>query len=215
MVTALPSMMEDLELPITRLDQASWIVTGYLLGYTVAMPSWGGSPMSMAAPAALSVLIFMAGSALVALSPGLLWLVGARIFQAIGGGALVPVTMAIAGDLFGQRLDRRFSLAVALGVVGAVAEAGGVLGPLYGGLMLNFVSWEWIFWVNLPAGFTIGLLVLLLAPANGILGQGAALPVDYAGGLLIAGSLALLALVLTRQGGESWSPQVMALLAVG
>lgn len=214
-VTALPRMMQDLELPVTELDRASWIVTGYLLGYTVALPLTGriADVYGYGRAYAGAVLVFAAGSALVALAPGLGWVVGARIFQAIGGGALVPVTMAMAGHLFppGRR-------GLGLGAIGAVAEAGGVLGPLYGGLLLQALDWEWIFWINLPAGAVILALVLLGIRRRK--GTASAVPprsagVDYVGGLLIAGSLALLALGLTRQGGEPWPPALMALLFLG
>jgi MFS family permease len=64
-------------------------------------------------------------------SPGLVWLVAARFVQAAGGGAVVPVAMAVAGDFYGS--ERR---ALALGLIGMVTEAGGVLGPLYGSLIV-------------------------------------------------------------------------------
>ena len=208
-VTALSSIMSDLELPVTQLDQASWIVTGYLLGYTVAMPLMGrvSDTYGHTRIYVLSMFIFVIGSMLVALSPGLGWLVGARIFQAVGGGAMVPATMAIVADVFGPR-----QRGMALGAIGAVAEAGGVLGPLYGGLLLQRLDWQWIFWVNLPAGLAIALSVLFLAPGPV---RHVASPIDYMGGLLIAGSLALLALGLTRQGGQAWSPVVMTSLLGG
>ena len=74
-----------------------------------------------------ALLLFMAGSAGVALAPDLNWLIGLRVFQALGAGALVPVSIAIVGDVFPP--ERR---GTALGLVGASAEAGGVIGPLVG-----------------------------------------------------------------------------------
>ena len=72
-------------------------------------------------------------------APGLVVLVAARFVQAVGGGAVVPVAMAVAGDLFGQ--TRR---GLALGLVGAVTEAGGVVGPLWGALITRALGWPWI-----------------------------------------------------------------------
>lgn len=105
---ALPKMMSDINLPITRLDQAAWIVIGYLLGYTFAMPLMGrvSDVYGHNRIYIFSLLIFMAGSVSIALASNLQWIVGARVVQAIGGGALVPVAMAIAGDVFAEKIGR-------------------------------------------------------------------------------------------------------------
>ena len=91
-VAALPSVMVDLEIPLTDLDKASWIVTGYLVSYTVAMPLagrlsdvYGRVRMFQAA-----LVVFSIGSALVAIAPDFPWVVSARVLQAVGGGATVP-----------------------------------------------------------------------------------------------------------------------------
>ncbi|HZK49646.1 MAG TPA: MFS transporter, partial [Thermoleophilia bacterium] len=127
-VTVLPAIMRTLHIPYTKLNDAAWIVTGYLLGYTVAMPLFGRLAdvrgrrlMFMAA-----LGVFALGSVLCVLAGELRWLVAARVIQAAGGGALVPVAMVVAVGLLPERR------AFALGLVGASAEAGGVLGPLYG-----------------------------------------------------------------------------------
>jgi MFS family permease len=108
------------------------------------------------------LVIFIAGSILVALTrtPGLQpsfaleWLVISRVIQALGAGAMVPVSMALVGDLFPP--DRR---ATPLGVIAAVDTAGWVVGHLYGGIMIRlFSDWRLIFWLNVP----IGLLAFVL-----------------------------------------------------
>ena len=206
-VTALPDIFIDIGLPVTRLDQGAWIVTGYLLGYTAVMPlmgrvsdSYGHSRIYL-----LSMLIFMLGSALVALGENLGWIVGARIFQAIGGGALVPVTIAIVAESFPA--SRR---GIAIGAIAAIAEAGVVLGPLYGGLVLRFLDWRWIFWVNLPLGAAVMALVLARVRS----GRRPGVAVDYLGGLLLAGSLAALALGLSGEAvlpsGPGWRTGLLA-----
>ena len=97
-VAALPSVMVDLEIPLTDLDKASWIVTGYLVSYTVAMPLagrlsdvYGRVRMFQAA-----LVLFAIGSALVAVAPNFPWIVSARVLQAVGGGATVPIGLAMA-----------------------------------------------------------------------------------------------------------------------
>lgn len=198
-VTVLPSILHDLRVPLTRLDSASWIITGYLLGYTVAMPLFGRLAdvrgrriMYMAALA-----IFMAGSAVCALSGSLAVLVGARVVQAAGGGALVPIGMAVAADLFEPH--RR---GLALGIIGAAAEAGGVLGPLYGAALTRLGEWELIFLVNIPLGLALGTgaWLTLAGPAGGRGPQQVGSSVDYVGAALMAATLTSLTVGL---GGNS------------
>ena len=189
-VTALPDIFLDIELPIADLDQSAWIVTGYLLGFTVAMPLMGRvSDIHGHGRVYLAAMaVFMVGSALVAMGDSLWWIVGARVLQAAGGGALVPVTIAIAHESLPA--SRR---GIAIGIVVAVAEAGAVLGPLWGGLLLHTLSWRWIFWINIPVGAAIMALALLVVGNV----RRPALRVDYVGGLLLGGSIACLALGLS------------------
>jgi EmrB/QacA subfamily drug resistance transporter len=192
---ALPNMMSDINLPVTRLDQAAWIVIGYLLGYTFAMPIMGrvSDVYGHRRIYILSLLIFIAGSLSIALATNLQWIVGARVVQAIGGGALVPVAMAIAGDVFAER--RR---AVALGIVGAAAEAGGAIGPFYGATLAQFWGWRWIFWINLPVSLIVIFIVLLFLRAS----PRAYGKVDYIGGFLIAAGVGFFSLGLSQQSGR-------------
>ena len=77
-------------------------------------------------------------------------LIAGRVVQAFGAGAMVPVSMALVADLFPP--EKR---ALPLGIVGAVDTAGWVLGHLYGGIMVQFMSWPYLFWINLPVVFVI------------------------------------------------------------
>jgi EmrB/QacA subfamily drug resistance transporter len=193
---ALPGIMNDINLPVTQLDQAAWIVIGYLLGYTFAMPLLGriSDVYGHGKIYSVSLLIFIAGSILVALSTSLQWIVAARIIQAIGGGALVPVAMAIAGDLF---TDRR--RAIALGIIGAAVEAGGAIGPFYGAALSQYWSWQWIFWINVPISLGVIAVVFLFVPRNPRVQS----RIDYAGGFLIALILTLFSLGISQQSGQS------------
>jgi EmrB/QacA subfamily drug resistance transporter len=193
---ALPGMMVDIQLPVTKLDQASWIVIGYFLGYTFAMPLMGqvSDRYGHSRIYVLSLIIFMAGSILVALSANLQWMVGARVIQAIGGGAVVPIAMAIVGDLYVGK-----NRAVALGIIGAAVEAGGALGPFYGAVLAQFWGWRWIFWINLPLAFIIIIVIaLLLKPSPRTGGK-----IDYVDGFLLAAGLALLSMGLSQQPGQA------------
>ena len=146
-VTALPEMIRDLSIPITRLDDAAWIVDGYLLGYAASLPLIGrlGDVRGRRMVLFVCFALFMLGSVAVALAPDLWSLVAARMVQAIGGGGLLPVALSLAVDDSDGR-----AWVVLLGIVGAVAEAGAVLGPLYGGIITNWLGWRWIFWIHVP-----------------------------------------------------------------
>ena len=190
-VTVLPQILLDLNVQVNELDRASWTITGYLLGYVAAMPLigrmsdvWGHRNLYVA-----SMLVFMAGSVAAALTTNLTWFVAARVFQAVGAGALLPISIAIVGDLFPS--DRR---GVPLGLIGASSEAGAVIGPLWGGLIGNFLGWPWVFWINIPLG------VLVLIPLLALLRPSPKYParIDYLGSALLAASLCAITLALAR-----------------
>ena len=206
-VAALPSVMVDLEIPLTDLDRASWIVVGYLVSYTVAMPLagrlsdvYGRVRMFQAA-----LVVFSIGSGLVALAPDFSWIVSARVIQAAGGGATVPIALALAVAAVAPQ--RR---GIALGLVAASAEAGSVLGPLYGGGIIEWIGWRWIFWFDIPQSFIlIALLAILPNRAN------PAARMDYPGALALAGALTVLTIALSQRSifsGESVLPYLMAAL---
>ena len=208
-VAALPSVMVDLEIPLTDLDKASWIVTGYLVSYTVAMPLagrlsdvYGRVRMFQAA-----LVVFSIGSALVAIAPDFPWVVSARVLQAVGGGATVPIGLAMAVAAVSP--EKR---GVALGLVAASAEAGSVMGPLYGGAIIEWIGWRWIFWLDVPQSFIlIALLAVLPNRAN------PEAKMDYFGALALGGALTLLTIALSQRSifsGESIVPYLMAALGV-
>ena len=216
-VTVLPQIMLDMRVQVTEIDHASWTITGYLLGYLAAMPLvgrlsdiWGHRRLFI-----VSMAFFMLGSIGVALTPTLDLLIMVRVFQAVGAGALVPISIALTGDLFPAG-----SRGLPYGLVGASAEAGGVIGPLWGGLVPKYMdklwdlfwhslptawvgnfesisqplTWRWVFWINIPLGIAVLLvLVLLVGPSPKLRAK-----VDYVGGGLVAVSLAALTLGLAR-----------------
>ena len=185
-VAALHGVMVDLEIPLTDLDKASWIVTGYLISYTVAMPLAGrlSDVYGRVRTFQAALLLFAIGSALVAVAPNFEWIVGARVLQAAGGGATVPIGLAMAVGAVAP--ERR---GVALGLVAASAEAGSVLGPLYGGAIIEWIGWRWIFWLDVPQSLMlIALMAILPNRAN------AEAKMDYLGALALGGALITIAL---------------------
>ena len=167
----LPEVIRSLTVEIQKLDIAGWVVTGYFVSYALSMTFMGKvSDLSGRRVVYLvSLSIFFVGSWLVAASPGwpariasslmqgfqgdgpdpafapLYALIFGRVIQAFGAGAMVPVSMALVADLFPP--EKR---ALPLGIVGAVDTAGWVLGHLYGGIMVQFMTWPYLFWINLP-----------------------------------------------------------------
>jgi MFS family permease len=190
-VTALPEVMLDLGISIDRLDDMAWMVTAYLLGFTVAMPLLGraGDIYGYRRLYLGATLLFGAGSLAVALADSLGWLIAARVVQAIGGGALIPAAIALASERLPAA--RR---AFVFGIVGAAAETGAVLGPLYGGILIEILGWRWIFWTNLPV---VALLLLALFAVPKIKGLGGKL--DVKGGVLFALALALVTGALSQR----------------
>ena len=203
-VAALPSVMVDLEIPLTDLDRAAWIVTGYLISYTVAMPLagrlsdvYGRVRMFQAA-----LVVFAIGSLLVAVAPNFHWVVAARVLQAFGGGATVPIGLAMAVAAVAPQ--RR---GIALGLVAASAEAGSVLGPLYGGGIISWLGWRWIFWLDIPQSFILIAIMAILPNRSNPEAK-----MDYTGALILAGALTVLTMGLSQRSifsGESIIPYFM------
>ena len=166
-VTLLPSMIADVGLTIDRFEQATPIVTGFLGGYVVAMPLLGAySDARGRIPVyAACMVAFAAGSAITATAglgnlSGLPWMVAGRVLQGLGGGGLVPLSLALAADLYQDS-----ARTLALGWVAGLQEAGSVFGPLYGAslavLAASAGGWRFVFWLNVPLAtlVTAGLVV--------------------------------------------------------
>lgn len=188
-VTVLPSIIHDVGITVDDFYRSSWVVNGYLLGYLVALPLLGrvADVFGRGRIFVLTLVIFMVGSLLVATAPGFGWLIVARALQAVGGGGVVPVAMAIVVDELPP--SRR---ALGLGAIAAASEAGALLGPLWGGAITDLAGWRWVFWVNLPMTAPIALLGWRLTRAS----EGHRGAIDWSGALLLAASLGVFTFAL-------------------
>ena len=172
--TMLRPIIADLGVTLPdELDLVAWIVNAYLIAYVGIMPFIGrvSDVIGRRVVYIGAMSLFLIGSIwiplslamgqwlIAALPPGFelfgaplnqktvtyaIFLVG-RVMTALGGGAMVPVSMAVIADIYPQ--ERRAS---ALGVLGAVETSGWVWGPLYGALLVRFLTWEWQFYLNIP-----------------------------------------------------------------
>jgi MFS family permease len=190
-VTAILPMLTSVHIPVNHLERATPIITGFLLGYLAVMPLAGGlsDRFGRLRVFALFLVLFAAGSLVTATASNLPQLVTGRLLQGAGGGALVPIVLALVADLYPSG-DR----SPVLGAVSAIQEVGSVLGPLWGGLIAASLGWNWIFLLNLP--FAAVLLWALWPDIRGVKEAARPAGVDWLGALLGSGGLALLTLAL-------------------
>jgi len=187
-VTVLPALIPDIGLAVDDFFLASWIINGYLLGYIVALPIVGriADARGHGRVYTASLGVFMLGSALVAAAPDFWFLVAARGLQAVGGGAVVPVAMAI---VVGQMPPERRALG--LGAIAAASEAGALVGPLWGGLITELLGWRWMFWLNIPMSLpALGGVWWLARNERGV-GR-----IDWPSAALLAAGLAALTIAI-------------------
>ncbi|MEO8510980.1 MAG: MFS transporter [Chloroflexota bacterium] len=223
---ALPAIVADFG-GWVDLGAVSWIINGYLLAYIVAMPLagraadlWGARRLYVVA-----LLLFAVGSLGSGLAryagpeAGLAWLIVARVVQGLGGGALVPLSMALASHLFSGR-----ARAAALGVEGAATFVGMAVGPVYGAWVLlnvniplprvDIVPWQWIFLLNVPIAIVTMLLIYVIA--GGVETPRARGRIDVPGLLLISAALVTFVGGLTLSGARGWlDPLVIGGIVAG
>ena len=162
-VLALPDILTGIGVGIDQLQRATPIIGGFLLGYTATLPLLGRlADLRGRLPVLVGcLLLFALGSLLTATAAGLGPAVAGRCLQGIGAGGLVPATLALVADRWPP--ERR---ALPLGVVGAVQEAGAVLGPLAGAAVLAVADWRAIFWLNLLLGLGLAAGALVAGKAR-------------------------------------------------
>ena len=192
--TALPTIVGDLH----GGSHLAWVVTAYLLASTVSTPLWGklGDQYGRKTFFQASIVIFVIGSALAGFSHTMTELIAFRAVQGLGGGGLMVGAQTIIGDVVSPRDRGRY-----MGLFGAMFAVATVIGPLIGGLCVTYLSWRWVFYINLP----LGILALFVT--------GAVLPghlrrvthsIDYAGSFLLAASATSL-IIFASLGGISWA----------
>ncbi len=204
--TALPTIVGDLH----GANHLSWVVVAYLLSSTVSTPLWGklGDLYGRKTFFQAAIAIFVVGSMLCGASTNMLLLIFFRALQGLGGGGLMVGAQAVIADVVSPRERGRYS-----GLFGAVFGAATVLGPLLGGFIVEYFSWRWIFFVNLPFGI---LAMIVTAAALPSTSRRVSHVIDYLGVVVLTVSASAL-ILFTSLGGTSfaWLSWQSALLAIG
>jgi EmrB/QacA subfamily drug resistance transporter len=202
--TAMPTVVGELG----GLPLYAWAFAAYMLTATVTVPIHGKlADLKGRKPVMLAGLaLFLGGSAACGFAGSMEGLIAARAVQGLGAGAIQPVTLTIVGDLFDVETRGRMQ-----GLFGAVWGLAGLVGPLLGGALVHYLSWRWVFWVNLPFGLGCGAI---LAVAYHERAERHEHTLDVAGALLLAAAVvATLVAVRSRDAGLVALPvAVLALL---
>ncbi len=185
---ALPTLVRELN---TNFATVQWVVLGYLLTTTTLLLSMGrlGDMVGKKPVYVSGFVIFTLGSLLCGSAPSVQWLIGFRVLQAVGAAMTQALGIAIVTEAFPSHERGK-----ALGISGTLVSIGIVLGPTLGGLLIDALSWRWIFYVNLPIGIIGTLMVLSYVPnfkPSG--GQ----KFDFAGAFVLLAGLLLLLLAMT------------------
>src|SRR6516225_4234328 len=194
-------------------DEATWVLTSYLVSNAVILPAtgWLGRSFGRRRFLIACIGLFTFASALCGLANSLAMLIVARILQGIGGGALQPVSQAIMLETF-PREQRGISMSVySIGVVVAP-----ILGPTLGGWLTDDYSWRWVFYINLPVGIFAIIMCLLFLEDPPYLKTGKTRSIDHIGFGLLVIWIGCLQIMLDRGQDEDWfSSLFIRWLAVG
>ena len=190
--TMLRPIIADLGLVLPDgLDDAAWIVNVYLIAFVAIMPIAGrvSDVIGRRNTFIAAYAVFLVGTTLIPLTDSLAPFLFARVLTAIGGGAMVPVALAVVGDAYPEAKRAR-----ALGTLAAIETLGWVWGPMYGAILVRFLSWEWQFWLNIP--LALGGMAAVWWVLTGHDQGRRATTVDWRGAVLLTSALVSLNLAL-------------------
>ncbi|MBA2937477.1 MFS transporter [Paenibacillus sp. CGMCC 1.16610] len=204
--TAMPSIVGEMG----GFTLYSWVFSAFSLMQAVTTPIYGKlSDLFGRKPIFITgIVIFLVGSILCGLSKTMMMLVIFRLIQGLGAGAVQPIAMTIVGDMF--TVEERAKIQ---GYFSSVFGISSVIGPIVGGLIVQYSHWSWIFWMNVPLGI-LSIIGVVFFFHEGIDKQKHT--IDYTGSILFVLTISSLMIALI-QGGVAWSwtsPQMFCLLVV-
>ncbi len=219
-IISLPTFMEVLDTSIANvsldhiagglsitIDQATWVLTSYLVANAIVIPisGWLSDAIGRKRYFLISIALFTISSFVCGIAPNLTTLVIARVFQGIGGGGLAPVEQSMLVDTFPPR-----QRGMAMAAFAIVVVVGPVLGPTLGGWITETSSWHWVFLINVPIGIGAWILADLFVDEPKQVKEDRAkrleggLRIDYIGVILVALGLGFFELTLDRGEREDW-----------
>lgn len=157
---AIPTLAKDFGSP---LDDIQWVITAYLLAMFAVIPiaGWAQNRIGARRLWLASLVVFTIGSVLCGFAWDTTSLVVFRAFQGLGGGVIIPLMATVLMQAAGGRAPGRL-----MAVVGLPMALGPILGPVIGGLVLHFVDWSWLFWINIPTGIVGFTLAWRMLPRD-------------------------------------------------
>ena len=204
---ALPSVQRALHFSATDLE---WVVNGYALAFggLLLLGGRAGDLYGRRRMFIAGVLVFAAGSFAGGLATTSAWLIAARVLQGAGGAIVAPTALSLIADTFQEGAARNR----ALGVYAGAAGSGGAIGLILGGIIVNYLSWRWVLFVNVPIALALAVVAPRVLPVtearNGRL--------DLPGAISVTGAMTLLVYGLSRAATHSWTDNLtVATLGVG
>lgn len=208
---AIPNMQSSFGASVDEID---WVITGYLITNVIIIPTtgWMSSVFGLKRYFAMSQILFVVASFLCGISWNLPSLVFFRILQGVGGGAILPVALTILLEAFPPQ---EFAMASALFGVGAAI--GPAVGPTLGGWLTDTLSWQWIFFVNVPI-VTVSVILsqMLIGENKEVNAQRRGAPIDFIGLVTVALWLGTLQVLLQQGQRDDWfqSPFIVTLAVI-
>ena len=227
-IISIPTFMEVLDTSIANVsleyiagglaitnDQATWVLTSYLVANAIVIPisGWLSDAVGRKRYFMISIALFTVSSFLCGIAPNLSFLVVARVLQGIGGGGLAPIEQSMLADTFPP--EKR---GLAFAAFAIVVVVGPVLGPSLGGYITEYSSWHWVFLINVPIGIAALSLVGTFVDEPDAVKKDRAkkvkggLKIDFVGVALVVLGLGFLEIVADRGEREDWfsSPLIVS-----
>ncbi len=200
---ALPKIIAQLG----GMDYYSWVITGYMLTSTISTVIFGKLSDIYGRKVFLlsGIFVFLIGSFLTGLSANIFQMITFRGIQGIGGGILMSISLTAVGDLYAPQERAKWT-----GVMMSIFGLSSILGPVLGGIMVDYVAWKWLFWLFLPLGIVAFVMIWSLFPKTS---GNSSESIDYLGSIFLALSITSLLLGFSWAGTKyAWtSPQILGL----